>query len=502
VDPVKVTAVAWMIAGALSGLSTLLVVAATGPSQVGGVIAFVPPLAALILAGTVSLRLGMLAALATGVLQQGLVWSYGKGDVLDAILLGAVVAVLLARHRRSSERVDLTDSSWRAAREVRRVPPELRGHPEVRRLHIRAGVAAAMIAVLYPFVMPTGDVTTGSITLVYAIIGLSLLMLTGWSGLISLGQFAFAAVGAFVTAVLVGKVGVPALPALVLGSLAGGAVALVVGIPALRIRGLYLAVVTLALSVTTATMVVNPAYAGRWLPASLNRPRLFGLSTDDERAFYFLCLVVTIGCLLAVAGLRRSKTARALIASRDNERAAELFGIDLVRARLLAFVVSGVLAALAGGLFAFSQKGVDVGNFSADQSLTMFLMVIIGGLGSLAGPVLGAVFLGVLTIVGNSPASTGDSWSALALPIAVLTVLMVAPGGLTQALFAARDARLRQIALRHRIVVPSLVDANHPGWTPDKRVPLAAEAGFVEPRYTLEHRPLKVPKVASTGRGA
>lgn len=496
VDGARVTLVVWLIAGLLSGMSALLVVTTTGPSDVGGMLGLVPPLAAFILAGTVDLRLAFVAAIATGVLQQGMLWSFNSGQLLDALLLVVIVIVLLLRPRRGAARVDISDGGWQAAREVRPVPPELAGHPDVRRLRLRVGAVVAVAALVYPFVMPTGEVADGSLALIEGMIGLSLLTLTGWTGLISLGQFAFAGVGAFVSAVIAGNYHLSPLLALPVGAFAGGVVALLVGLPALRIRGIYLAVLTLALSVATAIVLLNPSYAGRILPTNLSRPHIFGLATDDERSYYLFCLVVTVAVTLAVAGLRRSRTGRALIASRDNEKAAALFGVNLVQARLQAFVFSGMLAALAGGLFAFQQRSVDVGNFGPDQSVTMFLMVIVGGLGALSGPLMGAVFVGLLALTGQSALGT------LGLPVAVLAILFAAPGGLVQAVYAVRDALLRRIAIKNRIVVPSLTDANHPGWSPDQLVALGEPNAPVVRRYTLDHRPLTVPKVAATGKGA
>jgi branched-chain amino acid transport system permease protein len=496
VDGSRVTTVVWSIAGALSGLSAILSAAANGPGDVGGLVSFVVVLAAVVLAGTVSRWLAFLAALGTGVLQQGLLWSFARGELVQVVLLGVVLAVLLLRRRGAAGRVDVTDSSWRAAREVRPVPPELSGHPDVHRLRVRVIVTCALVAVGFPFLVPTGQVQTGTLVLVLAMVGLSLLVLTGWAGLISLGQYAFTAVGGWLTAVLVGTLGISPLLALPVAALGGGAVAFLLGLPALRVRGLYLAILTLAFAVVVSGVLLNPAYGGKALPAVLARPTLFGLSTRDERAFYFVTLLFAAGSCAAVAGLRRSRSARALIASRDNELAAEMFGVDLVRARLQAFVVSGVVAALAGSLFAFQQQAVDPGNFGPQQSLLVFLVVVLGGLGSLAGPVLGAVLYGVLLLLPQTPLT------ALTLPVVVVIVLVAVPGGLTQGVFSVRDVVLRRIAIRNRIAVPSLLEGS--GWSADRKAHLAPRSGssYVPERYALDHRPIEVPRVAATGRGA
>jgi branched-chain amino acid transport system permease protein len=498
VDPARVTVIAWLLAGMLSTAASMLVVMSQGAGQTTGLDGFVAALAALVIAAATNLRLALLSAVAIGVLEQGLLWSFpGRQNAVYGALLVVVIAILLARRRRVTDRVDVTDTSWQAAREVRPLPPELRGHPEVRRLRIRTAAALAVAVVGYPFLVSTGDVALGSQTMLTAAVGLSLLMLTGWGGLISLGQFGLAGVGAWTVGVLAGH-GIPALLALPAGALAAGVAAFLLGLPALRIRGLFLGVVTLAAAVAVTRLLLSPQYAGRYLPDTIERPHLLGLSTSSERSFYVLALLALVGSVVAVGGLRRSRTGRALIASRDNERAATVFGIDLVRARLQVFAVSGALAGFAGGLLAYQEQGVNAATFSADASLGVFLVVVLGGLGSLAGPVLGAVFASAVTLAPQ------QGVSVFAVPVAVLAVLLAYPGGLTQMVFSLRDSVLRRIALRNRIVVPSLVDSTHPGWTPDSKIALSpGTGGWLEPRYALHrHEQLVVPRVAATGKGS
>jgi branched-chain amino acid transport system permease protein len=494
VNSASVTTRVWTIAGALSGIATVLTVTTTGPAAVAGTGGVVPMLVAVVLAGMVGLRIAFAAAIGTGVLSAGLLWSFQGSDLVYPVLLAVVVVALLVR-RRATSRVGDDEVAWQAAREVRPVPAELRGHPDVRRLRVRVAVVALAAVALFPFVSSVGVVGVGTGVAIYAMVGLSLLVLTGWAGLISLGQFALAVVGGWVVAVLGGAHHISALVTLPAAAVAGALAAFLLGLPALRVRGIYLAVLTLAFASSINTLLLQPNYGGRALPDSISRPSLFGLSTDDPRAFYFVCVAFVGLTLLAVTGLRRSRSGRALIASRENEKYAELFGVRLVSARLQAFALSGAIAAVAGGLFAYQQQSISVGNFGPEVSLGMLLIVIVGGMGSQVGPVLGAVLVGVLSELGTIP-------SAVGLPIAVLVVLLAMPGGLAQMVFRLRDMQLRRIAHRSRIVVPSLVDSAHPAWSADAKVPLAPPAGYVPERYALEHQPITVPRVAATGRGA
>jgi branched-chain amino acid transport system permease protein len=299
-----------------------------------------------------------------------------------------------------------------------------------------------------PWLLNAGDTTLVGSYVIYAMVGFSLLILTGWAGQISLGQFGLAAIGAWVAAVS----GLPFLLAVPLGAVAGVAAALVVGLPALKLRGLHLAITSLAFALCAQTLFLGPRYLGSMLPDGLPPPVLLGLDFGDQRTMYYFLLVVLALVALAVVGLRRSRTGRVLIACRDNPAAAQSFGVNLLRARLTAFAASGFIAALAGALFAYQQAQVDAASFTVDQSVQMTMFTAIGGLGGIAGPFLGFGVMAALQMAATNPviryASAGLG--------GVLLVLAV-PGGIAQAVYAARDAALRRIAIRHRIPVVSLL---------------------------------------------
>jgi branched-chain amino acid transport system permease protein len=502
VNSARVTSVVWLQAGLLAGVAGVLVVMGEGgtATTTAGPRSLVPVLAAVVIAGMVDLRIAVAAAVGLAILQQGFLWSFSDPGLVDALVFVIVLVFLLVR-RQATGRVDVSGGTWRAAREVRPVPTELRSVRDVARLRRRTAIGVAVVVLGFPFVVPPTSITAGTTGLVYAMVGLSLLMLTGWAGLVSLGQFAFAAVGGFVVALLAGRWHLTFLLTVPAAAVAGALVSVVVGLPALRIRGLYLAVTTLAFAVTAVDVLLNQRYAGRYLSATLDRPNLFGFSTNDDRVFYYVTLAVLGLVVLAVVGMRRSRTARVLIASRDNDRAAQAFGVHIVRARLQAFAVSGAIASVAGAMFTYQQQGVAAGNFGVDSSLTAFLMVVIGGLGSIAGPLLGAAFVVAVTL----------AFPAYVVPVTgglVLGALVVAPGGLTELVFAGRDALLRRIAVRNKIHVPSLVADGKPGWTGDERAPLRARtsasggAAYVPVRYRLPRQRITVARVSSTGKGA
>ena len=444
VDTSSLNAFVWMLAGGLSGIASILSTA----GAVGGGSNAVKYFTAAVFGGLVSIPITVVAAFAVGILDQAISWARPTPGIIDGVLLVVLVAVQLLQRVRAG-RSDTEAVGWNAAREARPIPDELKDLEVVRKWVRIAQVTGLTVALALPWVLSPAQTNLAAVTVAYGIIGVSLLVLTGWAGQISLGHFAFAAIGSYVTAL----VRWPFPLGLLAGGLAGAAVAVLIGRAALRLRGLQLAVSTLAFAVAVTSILLNPRFLGKALPDSLDRPSIIGLDLDDQRPFYYFALVFLVLATAVVVGLRRSRTARALIAARENEPAAQSFGINLLRARLGAFAVSGFLAAVAGGLFAYSQNGINLSSYGADQSIKMFLMVVIGGLGSVAGPLIGAVYIGFADIF----AKDLPLFSTGATGLLSIVLLLFAPGGLGDVAFRIRDAMLRRVADRYRIDVPSLV---------------------------------------------
>lgn len=476
----------WAIAGALSGAAALLLAMNEQagerlPMNVGLTVRI---LAAAVVARMTSVSVAAVAAIVLGLFDQAMLWELGSVSVVDGMFAGIVVVVLLLQRARGTRAEEQLAAGWRAAREARPVPRELRALPAVRRWTRAAAIAGVLAVLAFPVVASPTQTNVWTITLIHGIVGLSLLVLSGWAGQISLGQFALAAVGAVVASSVAGA-GLPL--AMVLGAMAGAAAATLAGLPALRLPGLHLAITTLAGALATSAILLSPDRLGARLAAEIDRGSLVGVDLDDHRAFYYLTLVVLGLVVVGVVGLRRSRFGRALIASRDNDAAARAFGVDPVRLRLAAFAISGALAGLAGALFAFHQHGVKAASFTPSVSVLMFLMAVIGGLGSVAGPLLGAAFLGVLSL-----AAAGRLVLFLATGGGVLLLLLVMPGGLAGFAYGLRDAFLRRVARRQGIDVPALLGERVA--REGRRAPIAQKPGaaglpaFVPVRYRLEER--------------
>jgi branched-chain amino acid transport system permease protein len=228
---------------------------------------------------------------------------------------------------------------------------------------------------------------------VYVLIGLSLNVILGYTGQLSLGHQGLMGAGALFAAYMSTKHGVPFPVAVAIGGVVGAAVALLIGFAALRIRGLYLALVTLVVGITLqGSLFEVPALTGGGAGEAANRPSI--LSSNDR--YYFVCVGVCVAAMYLDSRLVKSKVGRAFAAIKEDERVASAFGVNVMGYKLLAFVLSGCVAGVAGGLFAFSTQQFNGNDFSFLLALTFVLMTVVGGAGSRAGVAIGAILFAVL----------------------------------------------------------------------------------------------------------
>ena len=234
---------------------------------------------------------------------------------------------------------------------------------------------------------------------VYALVGLSLNVILGYTGQLSLGHQGLMGAGALFAAYTSTKHGASFPLAVAIGGVVAAGVALLIGFAALRIRGLYLALVTLVVGITLqGSLFEVPALTGGGAGEPANRPSV--LSSNDR--YYFVCVAVCVAVLYLDTRLVASKVGRAFAAIKEDERVAAAFGVNVMGYKLLAFVISGCIAGVAGGLFAFSTQQFNGNDFSFLLALTFVLMTVVGGAGSRAGVVVGSVLFAVLhTVLAN-----------------------------------------------------------------------------------------------------
>jgi len=478
--PVKrLHTIVWTVASVLAFIGMFLRAGAVGVpiGTVLGPTFLIQALAAAVIGRFERLGVIVCAAIGLGMLDRAITFQPGnKPAYNDAVLFAVVLLALVWTRRPGRSRVPADQvSTWQAVREIRPIPRELVRLPEVRALRFGPPVLLTVGLVTLPLWLSQSRMNLATIVVLFGIIALSLVVLTGWAGQVSLGQMGFVGVGAAVGGALTDRYGWDLSLSLLIGGVAGGLVAALIGLPSLRRGGLTLAVSTLAFALFMSSYVLNRSLFDDWLPAfRIDRPKLFGIiDISTETRFYFLSLAVLALAIFAVYGLRRSRTGRVLIGIRENERAARSYGIDATRTSLAAFVISGFLAALAGALYVHQQTGLGVEPYLPEQSLKVFSMVVIGGLGSIPGALLGSTY--VQSVDFFLPAR----WQFLATGAGLLLVLMILPGGLGSLLYECRDWLLRRIATRRDLLVPSLV-ADRAERAPAIGIPPAAASEAVE----------------------
>ena len=236
-----------------------------------------------------------------------------------------------------------------------------------------------------------------SLVMVYVIVTLGLNILTGYTGQISIGHAGFMAVAAYTSAILTGKLGVPFVFALIIASLLAAVLGLGLGVPALRLHGHYLAIATLGFGVAVGQLSASwdkltGGYQGMKAPVA----SILGFRFDTDLKYYYLVLVLAWLLVEAARNMLRSRPGRALMAVRDSEVAAQAMGINLAKYKVTAFAVSAFYAGVAGVLHAHLTRYVSPYDFNMGVSMTLLSAIVVGGLGSVPGSILGAVFMTVL----------------------------------------------------------------------------------------------------------
>ncbi len=251
-----------------------------------------------------------------------------------------------------------------------------------------------VVMALAPFVLSNFLLSHMTIILFTVVGALGLMVLTGFTGLISLGHVGFLMLGGYAYAIAVTRWGLPPEVALLLSAVLPALFGLIVGIPSLRLHGLYLAITTLAFAhIVSAAILAGGSLTGGGSGIMVERPVILGMNLASDRAFYWFCLGMCVLAVLLVLNLRRSYVGRALVALRDNDIAARTMGISLVHYKLLAFLVSASLTGFAGGLMGIYMGFVSVESYPFLLSIEALAIVIVGGIGSVLGAVLGTVFI-------------------------------------------------------------------------------------------------------------
>ena len=389
VDPRHMAMLSWALAGAIAAFAAMLIIPnqsavtadALGPDFI------IRGLAVAALARFANLPIALFAGLGIGMLEQILASNpeaTGWFEVALFLLILIGVGMQVRVGRELPER-------WSSLSPSRRLPDSYRDVWLIRNLGWVVGGAAAVAAALVPLGISNRSAFVLSTIVAFATIGISVSFLTGLAGQLSLGQVAFAALGAVAGVRVATDTG-----SLVLGLLCGGAVgaaaSAAVGLPALRVRGLLLAIATLAFALATFSWLLRQDWAFG-VGLSSRPASVFGIDLTTSRAFYFVALAVFVAVLAIANVLRRSSFGRSLVAVRDNEAAARVLQIAPRRLLLQAYGFAGFVAGVGGVILAMSNTFVTRSIFTPSDSINVVSLAVIGGLSELTGPLIGAAYL-------------------------------------------------------------------------------------------------------------
>jgi ABC-type branched-subunit amino acid transport system permease subunit len=434
ISPNRIAAQNWIIATVLAGLAGILLVPIVNLDPGSYTLLIVPALGAALAARFRSFGVAVAVGLVIGMLQSELlylqtIWTWlPQSNIQEAVPFILVIVAMAVFGRgfvaRGEPRPNRSSALGRPTRPLR-----------VALLALAVGVLA--LELLH------GYLRAGMITsLVSLPVCLSLVVLTGYCGQISMAQVTFAGIGGFTLSHVSQGLGIPFPWSLLLAALIVVPVGLFVGLPAVRVRGINLAVITLAMAVVADALVFQSNwFAGGIFGRSVPAPHLFGLNLGiagsspaayPRATFGVFVLVVDVLLCLLVAWLRMSSPGRKLIAVRSNERAASAAGINVARTKLAAFSLSAFIAAIGGGLLAYQQGVIAAGGFGVFLSLTFLAIAYVGGIGRISGAIAAAVLL--------APASLGaavldkivnyDHYQVVVAGVLLMISVITLPNGL------------------------------------------------------------------------
>ena len=397
----RVSLVIWAIAGGLSAISAIF----NGPTttsfnaEAAGPYLLMLTLGAAAIGAFVSIPAAVGGGVALGLVYQIVVAQTTNAGTAELAVFGAILVVILVRGRAIAKVFTIEGAAVPELRGVR-IPASMQSSRALRWAPRGAIVIALVVASVFPslpYFSQPGNQFLLLLVLIYALIGVALTILVGWAGQVSLGSVAVVGIGAFLAARWAGHAGWNVVDMVVVTGIAGAAVSVVIGLPALRVRGVTLAVVTLGFAVVAPDWLLQQ----QWLVGSTPFTTVVSPSVvipgighlDSPSDLYYVVLVMLVIVMAAGRSLRQSAAGRVIIAVRDNERASSAFGIRPVSVKLRVFALSGFIAASAGVCWALAWQSLSPAQFPADASIAVLAIPVVGGIGSLGGAVAAAVVL-------------------------------------------------------------------------------------------------------------
>lgn len=440
----RMSSLAWAIAGALSALTAILTQPTQGFSGEGffGPSLLLRAMACAVIARMTSLPIALAAGVGLGIIEQLVIYNYSQGSLMSVVLFAIIVIALLVQRPRTGREEE--KGSWAAVQALRPIPDAFKQLWVARNLGRVVAIVGMGAALALPLLFSNAAAITLTGMIAFAVVGLSVGVITGLGGQLTLGQFAIAGLGA-VASMWVAKQTGNFLLAFAYAGAAGAVASLIIGLPALRIKGLLLTVTTLAFALMVPTWLLPQSWmlgdSGEVPPVVF-----FGRTLDSGRSYYYFALGIFLVIMWLSRNLWRGGFGRLLRAIRDNEDNARAFTIPATAGKTQAFLVSGFIAGIGGAIYAHSLTVLNSSSFVPDTSIDVVMMTVVGGVSLLAGPLLG-----VLLVIGV-PKLPLDSLGIAGTQLGILILILYLPGGLASLVQPIRDRILGWFARRKGIV--------------------------------------------------
>ena len=436
----RMSSVAWGLAGTVAGFSAILMLPTQGLASGA---TFGPSLLLVALTGAVlarmqSLPIALAAGAAIGVIEQLLLWNYTNAGLVQPVLFVIIVGSMLLQRQQVGRGEE--KGSWATVQAIRPLPAAISRVRSVRAIKPVLLGSLLVVFALLPLVTTNAVAVqlTGSMALI--IVGLSVVIVTGLGGQLSLGQFGLGAVGAVVSFEVSRRTG-SFVEAFLYAGLVAAAVSMLIGLPALRIKGLLLTVTTLSFGLSMSSYMLKE----EWMLGSgrdFGRPVINGWALESGQSYYYVGLVTLLVTLWLAHNVRRGGIGRRLVAVRDNEDAARAFTVPASWVKLQGFALAGFIAGVGGAMYGHAIQIVSPASFPIDASINAVVIAVIGGLGLLAGPFLGAALVQGATFLPL------DAAGLAATSLGQLLVIMYLPGGFGSLVPPIRDRLANFLARR------------------------------------------------------
>ncbi len=441
ISAARMSTLAWALAGALSAFTVALLLPTRGftSADILGPSLLLRALAACVIARMTSLPVALLAGVVLGVVDQTLIFNYPASGVSEVVLLGIIAGALLFQRARAGRREERQD--WARLQPWPALDERQRSVWAIRNLGAITGVIALVAAAIVGYLCSNATAVTLVAIVAMSMIGLSVGIVTGLGGQLSLGHFALAGVGAVLSYLTVDGTGnyvLGLLAAAVGTALAAG----VLGLPALRVRGLMLGVLTLSFALAAQRWLLGQSWA-LGSGANPGRPTLGSVDFRTTREYFVWAVVALLIAFWFARNVWRGALGLRLRATRDNEDAARAFGISPTRVKLQGFAVSGALAGVGGAVYGHLLSRISAQTFDVNTSIKVVALTVLGGAGLLCGPLLGALY-----IVGVPELVPLDNAGLAASALGWLVLILYFPGGVAQLVAMPRQVLISWLSRR------------------------------------------------------